>query len=212
MKKLFKVLPHFLILLVMVTIVQGKENNSKAVPVETAALESEADTSELYISDKAPPIVLRDIFGRLVNIKNIIGKKNIIVAFWATYCIPCREEMPQLERLAKKYDDDVSLLLVSVDKRKKGLVSGYIRRHGIRSIVLLDVYKQTLERYKVDKIPALFLIDKSGEIVFKSSGYRSTRGVRELRKILEILIAYKNGASDDCYSTKTKGLKTRKSK
>ncbi|MBF0430507.1 MAG: TlpA family protein disulfide reductase [Fibrobacteria bacterium] len=212
MSRLIKLKTLLLILLLLTVAIQAKGKKSKEVPVESTDGKADADTTELYISDKAPPIVLRDIFGRLVNIKNIIGKKNIIVAFWATYCIPCREEMPQLEKLAKKYDDDVALLLVSVDKRKKGLVSGYIRRHGIRSIVLLDVYQQTLERYKVDKIPALFLIDKSGEIVFKSSGYRSTRGVRELRKILEILIAYKNGASDDCYSTTPKGRKKQKRK
>jgi len=161
----------------------------------------EADTTSadgvgLVIGDVAPPIVLRNIFGKSVSLaKNYVGKYNIIVAFSASYCLPCRKELPLLEQLVRKYPDDLRLLIIDISKKSEKNLASFIRNNGIKSQLLIDCYKKTADRYDVEKIPAVFLIDKSGEIIFKSEGYRSNEGLKGLRKITQILIGYQKGSN-----------------
>ena len=174
--------------------------SSESIPADTGTTGSSIPDSvgNLEPGMKAPPIVLRNISGNFIRLSDYTGgskaspgknkkRYNVIVAFWATYCLPCQEEIPVLEQMAEKYHDHVKLLLVSIDKQDEEKMSSFIKNLGVKSQVLLDIYQKTAGRYKVRKLPYTFLVDKAGAIVFRTSGYGAGDGLDDLRKTIEKL-------------------------
>jgi thiol-disulfide isomerase/thioredoxin len=93
--------------------------------------------------------------------------KGLILHFWATWCAPCREEMPELVKFVKdtKGDANVEFLAVSVDEDWK-VVDGWLKEHGIAGLpVALDPKGAIASRYGATGYPETFFIAPSGEIV-----------------------------------------------
>jgi thiol-disulfide isomerase/thioredoxin len=92
--------------------------------------------------------------------------KGLILHFWATWCAPCREEMPELVKFVKdtKGDVNVEFLAVSVDEDWK-VVDAWLKEHGIAGLpVALDPKGATAHLYGTDKFPETWFIAPSGEI------------------------------------------------
>ncbi|MEO8586568.1 MAG: TlpA disulfide reductase family protein [Acidobacteriota bacterium] len=93
--------------------------------------------------------------------------KGLILHFWATWCAPCREEMPDLVKFVRDTKDDprVEFLAVSVDEDWK-VVDGWLKEHGIAGLpVALDPKGTIAGRYGATGYPETFFITPSGEIV-----------------------------------------------
>jgi thiol-disulfide isomerase/thioredoxin len=115
---------------------------------------------------------LPDLQGAKVSLSDFRGKV-VLVEFWATWCPPCRESIPELTTLSAKYADrGLVLLAISVDKGGDvaATVSSFAREHGVTYPVLLDDGKVNT-RFGVTSIPALFLIDKNGALVKQFTGF-----------------------------------------
>lgn len=122
---------------------------------------------------KAPSFALFNLKGKLVMLSKLSRQGNVILAFWASYCKPCIREMPQLVELEKQYSSkrNVKLVLVNIDKEGKEKASSVLQQLNVNNECLLDMYQVTARKFIPDlKIPALFLIDKRGHIVFKAVG------------------------------------------
>ena len=121
---------------------------------------------------RAPDFSLKDLNSRKVGLKQF-REKIIFLNFWATWCGPCKEEMPSLEVLYQQFKEkNFILLAISVDYEGLKPVQEFINKHHYTFPVLLDPKCETLDLFEVKGIPTTFLIDKKGIMVGKAVGPR----------------------------------------
>lgn len=119
---------------------------------------------------KAPNFTLEDLDGKKVELQSFKGKV-ILLSFWATWCGPCKKEMPSMEALYKQLKPQGFVLLgVSVDYEKKEKVREFIEKNGCSFPILLDPKLHVYHLYEIKGIPTAILIDKQGGIVGKAVG------------------------------------------
>jgi thiol-disulfide isomerase/thioredoxin len=110
--------------------------------------------------------------GELVSLSQYRGKV-VILNFWATWCPPCREEMPSMERLYQKYKEPgLVILAVSTDENGKKAVSQFLQRTPYSFPILLDSDGVAQNAYGVFRFPESFIIDHNGIVVKKIVGGR----------------------------------------
>ena len=129
-----------------------------------------------YSSDKdASLFALFSTDGNLVKLSSEINKNDVVIIFFAGYCVPCRNEIPQLVKLHEKYSNRFKILFVNIDKEGKPEAERILSELNINNYTcLLDIYQQTVKKYSPSlTIPAFFLIDKNGKIKYESIGYKS---------------------------------------
>ncbi len=116
---------------------------------------------------------LKDIEGGNVELAELTGKGPVLISFWATFCEPCKKEIPHLIEIVDQYKDQgMQLLLVSVDTpRSQGKVRPYARSRKWEHPVLLDPNGRTMKKLK-GKNPPYTMIVTQDDVVYKHSGYR----------------------------------------
>ena len=83
------------------------------------------------VGDEAPPISLFKLENnKYFRSKELLGKKNLVVSFFATWCVPCAKEIPELTKISKEFGDDFQFLLIDVNE-KKAKVENHISKMGI---------------------------------------------------------------------------------
>lgn len=114
---------------------------------------------------QAPDFTLKDINGNSVSLSSFKGKV-VLLKFWATWCPPCREEIPSANSLDKLLKNrGLVILSVSVDKSTPK-IKDFVRKYPIHYTILIDdTMKVAKSLYKAFKLPMSFLIDKKGVIV-----------------------------------------------
>ena len=119
----------------------------------------------------AAPFALEDLNGRMVTLGDLRGK-IVFLNVWATWCGPCREEMPSIETLYNDFKDnqDFVILAVSQDTRGREAVEPYVEKNGYHFEVLLDPQNKVGESYDVGGVPETFIIDRDGQIVAHHMG------------------------------------------
>lgn len=119
----------------------------------------------------APDFALRSSSGSNLRLSEQRGQV-VMVNFWATWCGPCREELPQLNRLYEKYQAaGFTLLGVNVDSSSKDAL-GMAKRLGVQFPVLFDSKKETSRLYGLESMPWTVLIDRSGKVRYVHAGYK----------------------------------------
>ena len=122
---------------------------------------------------KAPDFCLEELSGKKVELKHFKGQV-VFLNFWATWCSPCKEEMPSMEALYQKFKErGFVFLTISVDYEEKKKVKEFIDKHHYTFPVLIDSKCLTLDLYKVKGIPTTILIDKKGRMVGKKIGSKN---------------------------------------
>lgn len=116
---------------------------------------------------------LSDLQGKMWHLRDLQGKV-ILVNFWATWCPPCRKEMPDLEALYDKYKDQ-GFLVLAISDEEAAKVSPFIAERKISYPVLLDPGRKVNEALDVSGIPKSFVYDRGGKMVAQSIDMR-TRG------------------------------------
>lgn len=134
-------------------------------------------------ASKYPDLHLPDTDGIYARLSDYKGKV-IFLNFFATWCPPCRREMPSIQKLHNKMKGKkIEIVCVSVDRGDKNKVLDFIRSGGYTFKVLLDSDGSAADKYSVTSIPATFIIDKKGTIVSRVIGERDWAGddiVKEL--------------------------------
>ena len=98
--------------------------------------------------------------------------KVVLINFWATWCPPCREEMPTLERLAQARQEAIQVLGVNLDTVNPAKVRAFVRELGISFPILLDPDLGVGKAYRVRGLPTSFVVDRDGVVRFREVGYR----------------------------------------
>ena len=118
-----------------------------------------------------PPFALAALDGRKVDLAAMRGRV-VLINYWATWCEPCREEMPAIERLrAKMKGRPFEVLAVNYGESEEK-VSSFVAKLKLSMPVLLDPYKNSVEDWKVRGLPMTFLVDASGRVRYWSFGER----------------------------------------
>lgn len=127
----------------------------------------------IHIGMKAPNFSLKTIDGKTVQLSQLRGKA-VIVNFWATWCPPCRAEMPDMQTFYEQYYRQVEIVAVNVmvrDSQEK--VREFIKDYHLTFPVVLDVDGNVMKQYDIQPIPTSFIIDRQGIIREKQIDYMS---------------------------------------
>lgn len=129
----------------------------------------QAETSGTEIGDKAPDFELTTLNGDNVKLSDFKGKR-IMLNFWASWCPPCREEMPAMEKFYQ--DKDAVVLAVNLTDMEvnKKQVTDFTKRFGLTFPILLDEEGEVSSLYRISPIPTTYMIDSEGVIRHKAYG------------------------------------------
>ncbi len=117
----------------------------------------------------APDFELAGLDGKPLRLSELRGRP-VIVNFWATWCAPCRQEMPLLQETAERYGDQ-GLVVLGVDVGEDAAAVGnFARSLGVEFPILLDTTQHVSDRYRVYGLPTSFFIDREGVVDFRFIG------------------------------------------
>jgi peroxiredoxin len=127
-------------------------------------------TYAIQAGDTAPDFSLNDQQGKLVTLDGMKGK-IVFLSFWATWCPPCREELPDLEVLHRKYAaNGFTVLGVSVDRSESALLR-FLHEHPVSFPVMMDKKGDVAEAYRFSGLPTSFLVGRDGIVKYIHKGY-----------------------------------------
>jgi thiol-disulfide isomerase/thioredoxin len=134
-------------------------------------------------------IILRDMEATRVDVDSLLTTGPVVLNFWATWCRPCRVEMPHLETIQKELEPKgVHFAAVSLDTRnRKSSVEAYIKKEKVTLPVYRDPEGTLAKRFQVKAIPTTIVLDQNAEIHYRTKGYRRGDEIL-LKKKIEALI------------------------
>ena len=133
----------------------------------------------------AADFVLPDLAGKNVKLSDYRGKV-VLLNFWASWCPPCRSEMPDLQKLFQRLDSSkFQMLVVSLDRDPQA-ARALIKQSGYTFPVLLAPGDKVAEHYKISAIPTTFIIDKQGRIVSRTVGTADWAGARIIKGLKKL--------------------------
>lgn len=129
---------------------------------------------------------LSDLGGRKVSLSDYRGKV-VLLNFWATWCPPCKAEMPGMEKLYQTFKDNPDFVMLAVDSQEQAsVVQKFITDNQYHFKVLLDTDGQVNAKYSVQAIPTTYLIDRQGRVIAGKAGAHDwaspvvTQAIRDL--------------------------------
>lgn len=146
------------------------------------ALQGEEEGLEQY--SPAPDFTLETLAGETVTLSELKGKK-VILNFWATWCPPCKAEMPHMESFYSKLtdEDQVELIAVNVtesERRGIGEVETFVDSYELSFPIPLDKTAEVTHKYGVMSMPTTYMIDTQGRIAQKVIGPLDEKTLNEL--------------------------------
>ncbi|MCA9513318.1 MAG: TlpA family protein disulfide reductase [Myxococcales bacterium] len=138
----------------------------------------------------APPFRATDIDGKSFDLADHLGKDVVVISFWATYCEPCKAEMPVLQRWVDSYGAR-GLSVVSVSLDTADTVSGvkpYIKKQGYTFTVVVDEDDAISQAYNPSKAaPFMLIVGRDGHVVQRVEGFRPSES-DDLEKRIQTLL------------------------
>jgi len=141
-----------------------------AAALAAVALAAAAETQLKPWEDReAPALVRNDLDGKSVSLQDYRGRV-VLVNFWATWCDPCREEMPSIERLREKMAGKPFDVITVNYGEAPARVNEFLKRQRLSLPVLLDTDKKAADEWKAGGLPMTFLVDAKGNIRYSAFG------------------------------------------
>jgi peroxiredoxin len=134
------------------------------------------------VGDLAQDFTVKDIAGKEYRLRDFRGQRVVHLVFWATWCLPCVEEIPHLQAVYERYGGpgfEILGMVVTMNQTKEG-VRTFVEKNGVTYPILWDGDSTAMSRYRVDSIPQNFLIDREG--IIRYSGIALPARYEELVK------------------------------
>lgn len=149
---------RFMALLIYIIIV-GCSNNS----IDTSIFESNEESSDLATS-----FTLSSLEGESISLESLKGQ-YVLVNFWATWCVPCRQEMPYLQALSDKYPERLVVLGVNM-REDAARIQPFVDEMGLSFPILLEPTDEMLLEHNVRGLPVSFVVDPEGMVIYRELG------------------------------------------
>lgn len=144
-----------------------------ALPAEAITIRKQAERK------KAPEFELKDAEGRTVRLSDYKGKV-VVLDFWATWCGPCKAEIPWLNELAKKYESEgVVVLGISMDEDRWEAVKPFMEKVPIHYPVLMGTRRVAYLYGDVESLPVAFFVDRDQKVAAIHAGTASRKSVEQ---------------------------------
>jgi cytochrome c biogenesis protein CcmG/thiol:disulfide interchange protein DsbE len=169
--KLFLSVLIMLMAVLMLNCTADKANGSDKKPAEQKTSKTAAESqNDRYVS--APDFALEDLDGNVVRLSDYKGKV-VFLNFWATWCAPCRAEIPHFIDLVEQYGEDgFEIIGVAVDPRDFSKVQAYVDYQGVNYPILYDTKRVSGIYGGIQSIPTTFVINRDGKVVDQLVGSR----------------------------------------
>jgi peroxiredoxin len=142
--------------------------------------------SALETGGPAPDFRLADLTGKQVALSDYKGKV-VVLDFWASWCGPCREELPVLERLNKSYAGQGLVVLgVNIDNQASA-AKDFLKKLPVTFPVVHDAEKQVAKQFAPPTMPSSYIIDRSGKLRHVHAGYKASDAAKIETEIKELL-------------------------
>ncbi len=139
------------------------------------------------LSGKAPDFSTKTLTGETVKLSDYKGKV-VMINFWASWCAPCRQEMPLLEEISKEMEKAGFVLLgLNIDEEVSD-AKDFLKTSPVTFPILLDPEGKVAELYQVQTMPSSFFIDRKGNLSHLHSGYKPGEE-DDYRKVIKKLLA-----------------------
>ena len=146
-----------------------------------------AERGVVKVGEEAPNFQLRDLDGNMVSLSQLRGKV-VLLNFWATWCGPCRIEMPAMERLYRSYSrKDFEILAVSTDPQGAAVTRPFQQEMGFTFPILHDAEYRIGLMYGARSLPMTFMVDRQGIVRQKVPGARDWGGP-DARELIQALM------------------------
>ena len=156
-------------------------------PDNTSAPPAEGRTGEPGNRNAAPDFTVTDGGGNRVSTADLSGKP-VILNFWATWCPPCRSELPAFDKLYRQYGNEVSFMMIDLTDGYRETVEGvkkFISENGYTFPVYYDTEESAAEAYNVSSIPFTVAVGRNGNIVGTHLGAMSEAALEKLIKTVK---------------------------
>ena len=144
---------------------------SLALAVTLIASTAAAQDSGIEIGKMAPAAAVQTLDGKAADLSQFIGKKPVLMEFWATWCPNCRELEPTMTAMHAKYGSKVSFVGVAVSVNEDAaLVKKYVAKHKLPWTQVYDAKGNATDKYDVPATSYVVVIDKTGKVVYTGVG------------------------------------------
>lgn len=140
--------------------------------------------------DVAPNFTAFDKDGNLVSLSDYKGKKNVVVNFWASWCNPCKVEMPFFQEATNKYnnsDSDIEILMVNLTdgfQETEDKANKFLKDNNYNMNVLYDLDSSASKAYYISAIPRTIFVTKNGDLLYDHIGLMDSdalnKGINDL--------------------------------
>ncbi|MEK4406597.1 redoxin domain-containing protein [Sporosarcina sp. FSL K6-6792] len=174
-------------------VIMVKSNLDKPKPIDEFLIGADFSALEdepgLEKGSVPPDFELSTMSGDVVKLSDLKGKK-VILNFWASWCGPCKAEMPHMQKYYKKYKDTDNVEIIAVNlttEERRGLkgVEEFIKLYGLTFPIPLDKEGTVIDDYRIIPIPTTFMIGTDGKISQKIVGPMDEKALRSLVKNLD---------------------------
>jgi len=193
MKEYVKLIIYVLVSVILIfacvksyeSLTKGYTMQEISTEIENSEIEENTDIEKTV--EKATDFTVIDTNGKKVSLSDYIGKP-VVVNFWATWCGPCKMELPAFDKLCKEYDGQVSFMMVNLTDGYQETVDGvkqFVSENEYTFPVFFDTEYSASNSYQIYSIPETIFVDKEGNLVKSQIGAMSEE---VLRKYIEELI------------------------
>ena len=133
--------------------------------LKTELRQKKSSVATLKIGETMPDFALPDLSGQTVKLSEVLrDKKLVMINFWATWCGPCRVEMPGLEKLYNEQKNNGFTILAIAEDKERAKVDQYLNQKPVSFPVLLDQDNALAKELKIEAFPTSVLLDQGGKI------------------------------------------------
>ena len=167
-----------------------EENNLAADDVPEGDADARAEDPDVPAGDSsvntAPDFTVLDMDGQEVRLSDLFGQR-ILINFWATWCPPCRAELPYFEEAYQEYGEDIVFLMVDLTDGSRETVDGvkaFAAEYGYSFPVYYDTEYSAVYAYGIDAIPQTYAIGPDGNVLMSQVGSMSESRLKEFTDAL----------------------------
>lgn len=155
--------------------------------------EAKKEYAKKMFSQPAPDFTLKDLTGKDVKLSELKGK-IVVVDFWATWCGPCVQSFPGMQKVVNKYKDDTNVAFLFIataenPRNREERIRKFLEKKKYTFQVLVDTDDTAAEKFGVNGIPMKFVIDPNGNIRFNSTGFNGSteQTALEVEAMIELI-------------------------